>query len=49
MNAVPPKPAVTVEAEPFIPYVKREDFDPRIKPILDLCISRFNAFAKPGF
>lgn len=40
MNAVPPKPAVTVEAEPFIPYVKAENFDPRIKPILDPYMKR---------
>ena len=30
----PPKPRVTVEAEPFIPYVAPEDFDDRLKPIL---------------
>ena len=35
MNAVPPKPKVTVEAEPFIPYKKEETFDPRLKSILD--------------
>ncbi len=35
MNAVPPKPKVTVEAEPFIPYKKEAEFDPRLKPILD--------------
>lgn len=29
-----PEPTVTVEAEPFIPYVAHEDFDPRIEPIL---------------
>jgi len=40
MNAVPPKPTVTVEAEPFIPYVKQEDFDPRLKPILDPYMQR---------
>ena len=31
MDAItPPKPKVLVEAEPFIPYVKEEDFDPRL-------------------
>lgn len=35
MNALPPKPKVTVEAEPFIAYMKEEKFDPRLKPILD--------------
>ena len=30
----PPKPTVTIESEPFIPYVEDENFDPRIKPIL---------------
>ena len=30
-----PKPKVLVEADPFIPYVKEEDFDPRLKPVLD--------------
>src|SRR6202049_4692114 len=27
-----PKPKVLFEAEPFIPYVKEENFDPRLKP-----------------
>jgi len=35
-----PKPAVTVEDEPFIPYVSPEDFDPSIKPILDPYMER---------
>lgn len=35
MNAVPPKPKVTVEAEPFIPYLDEAKFDPRLRPILD--------------
>jgi len=35
MNAVPPKPKVTVEAEPFIPYKDEATFDARLKPILD--------------
>src|SRR5258707_14341596 len=30
-----PKPKVLVEAQPFIPYVKEEDFDPRLRPVLD--------------
>jgi uncharacterized peroxidase-related enzyme len=34
MNAEPPKPLVTVEAEPFIPYVEEEEFDPSIGAIL---------------
>ena len=28
----PPPPRVLVEAEPFIPYMKEEDFDPRLQP-----------------
>ena len=36
MDAVaPPKPKVLFEAEPFIPYVREEDFDPRLKPVLE--------------
>ena len=36
MDAVaPPKPRVLVEAEPFIPYMREEDMDPRLKPVLD--------------
>jgi alkylhydroperoxidase family enzyme len=36
MDAItPPKPKVLVEGEPFIPYVKEENFDPRLKPVLD--------------
>jgi len=31
---VPPKPRVLVEAQPFIPYVKEEDFAPPLKPTL---------------
>ena len=31
----PPKPKVLVEAQPFIPYMKEENFDPRLKPVLD--------------
>src|SRR6204780_2692304 len=36
MDAIPPpKPKVLVEGEPFIPYVKEENFDPRLKPGLE--------------
>jgi alkylhydroperoxidase family enzyme len=36
MDAItPPKPKVLVEAQPFIPYVKDEDFDPRLRPVVD--------------
>ncbi len=36
MDAVaPPKPRVLVEAQPFIPYMREEDMDPRLKPVLD--------------
>lgn len=34
MNAQPPKPTVTVEAEPFIPYIEEADFDPRLDAVL---------------
>ena len=36
MDAItPPKPKVLVEAEPFIPYVREEDFDARLKPTIE--------------
>lgn len=36
MDAItPPKPKVLFEAEPFIPYMKEENFDARLKPVLD--------------
>ena len=31
----PPKPHVLVEAQPFIPYVREEDFSPKLKPVLE--------------
>ena len=41
MDAVtPPKPKVLVEGQPFIPYVKDGDFDPRLKPVVDPYIKR---------
>ena len=30
----PPKPRVLVEAQPFIPYVREEEFSPKLKPVL---------------
>src|SRR5438876_10982808 len=30
-----PKPKVLFEAEPFIPYMREEDFDPRLKPVVE--------------
>src|SRR5438874_1620243 len=30
-----PPPRVLVEAEPFIAYVKDEDFDPRLRPVVE--------------
>jgi uncharacterized peroxidase-related enzyme len=36
MDAVaPPKPKVLVEGEPLIAYVKEENFDPRLKPVVE--------------
>src|SRR5271167_3069098 len=36
MDAIcPPEPKVLFESEPFIPYVKEENFDSRLKPVLD--------------
>ena len=32
----PPKPHVLVEAQPFIPYVREEDFSPKLKPVSSL-------------
>mgnify|MGYP000853332459 CR=1 FL=1 len=34
-HTMPPKPRVLVEAEPFIPYVKEENFAPNLKPVLE--------------
>lgn len=31
----PPKPHVLVEAQPFIPYLREEDFSPKLRPVLD--------------
>ena len=31
----PPKPRVAAEEEPFIPHVKEENFDSRLKPIVE--------------
>ena len=30
-TSAPPKPKVLFEAEPFIPYVREEEFDARLK------------------
>src|SRR6202046_771610 len=36
MDAItPPKPKVLVEGEPLIPYVKEQDFDPRLSPVVE--------------
>lgn len=35
MNTMPPRPVVTVEADPFIPYVDEKDFDPRVRAVLE--------------
>ena len=36
MDAItPPKPKVLFEAEPFIPYMREDDFDPRLKPVVE--------------
>src|ERR1700679_1871516 len=36
MDAItPPKPKVLVEAQPFIPYVKDDEFDPRLRSVVD--------------
>ena len=34
-NVAAPPPRVLVEAEPFIPYVKEEDFAPNLKPVVE--------------
>jgi len=31
----PPAPRVLVEAEPFIPYMREEDFSPKLNPVLE--------------
>jgi alkylhydroperoxidase family enzyme len=36
MDAIaPPQPKVLFEADPFIPYVREEDFDARLKPVVE--------------
>jgi uncharacterized peroxidase-related enzyme len=36
MDAItPPKPKVLVETQPFIPYVKDDDFDPRLRAVVE--------------
>src|SRR5437773_2952838 len=36
MDAItPPKPKVLFEAEPFIPYLREQDFDIRLKPVVE--------------
>ena len=36
MDAItPPKPRVLVEGQPFIPYMREEDFDARLKPVIE--------------
>src|SRR5438128_10822063 len=41
MDAIaPPKPKVLFEAEPFIPYMRESDFDPRLQPVLEPYVRR---------
>src|SRR5437588_403218 len=36
MDAItPPKPKILFEAEPFIPYMREESFDSRLKPVIE--------------
>jgi uncharacterized peroxidase-related enzyme len=36
MDAItPPKPKVLVEGDPFIPYVRDQDFDARLRPVIE--------------
>src|SRR6202051_4607963 len=36
MDAItPPKPKVLFEGKPFIPYMREEDFDARLKPVVE--------------
>ena len=35
MDAIVPKPKVLFEAEPLIPYVREENFDLRLKPVVE--------------
>src|SRR3954453_10719559 len=36
MDAIaPPKPKVLFEGEPFIPYMRESDFDPRLRPVVE--------------
>ena len=34
-HLIPPKPRVLVETEPFIPYVKEEDFASNLQPVIE--------------
>src|SRR5438270_10724293 len=36
----PPKPKVLFEAEPFIPYMCEEDFDPRLAAVVEPYVKR---------
>jgi uncharacterized peroxidase-related enzyme len=35
MDAIVPKPKVLFEAQPLVPYVREEEFDPRLKPVVE--------------
>src|SRR5437588_12766493 len=36
MDAItPPRPKVLVDGQPFMPYVKEENFDARLKPVVE--------------
>ena len=36
MDAIaPPKPKVLFEGEPFIPYIREGDLDPRLQPVVE--------------
>src|SRR3982074_2622396 len=34
-TTAPPKPKVLFEGQPFIAYVREEEFDPRLKPVVE--------------
>jgi uncharacterized peroxidase-related enzyme len=34
-TVAPPKPKVLVEGQPFIPYMREEDFAPQLKPVVE--------------
>src|SRR3954464_6035867 len=39
-DLAPPPPRFTIEAEPFIPYMREEDFAPELRPVVEPYMKR---------